>query len=117
MDSGYDGFGSLPELTEVPGKGMGVLQNSQKFRVRYESFTELTEVPGRYTNVVPLPPDIMAQAYRTYRSFGYGYECRPELTEVPGTGMDLVQNSQKFRVRVVPGKIPVSRGRKNYDNW
>ena len=41
-------------LTEVPGTGMSVNQNSQEFRVRV---TELTEVPG-----------IVAQAYRTHRS-------------------------------------------------
>ena len=45
--SGY-GYGSLAELTEVPGTGMEVLQNSQKFRVRHGSLTWLTEVPGRY---------------------------------------------------------------------
>ena len=70
---------------------MEVLQNSQKFRVRY-------------TNVVPVP-----------RVLWHG---RTELTEVSGadtnvvknsqkfrarTGMDVVQNSQKFRVQVIPG--------------
>ena len=34
------------EATEVPGWGIGILQNLQKFRVRYRSVTELTEVPG-----------------------------------------------------------------------
>ena len=81
---------------------MEVLQNSQKFRVRvwksyrthrssgyrYGSLAELTEVPGRYTNVVPVP-----------RVLWHG---RTELTEVSGTGMDVVQNLQKFRVRVIP---------------
>ena len=33
VDSGQ-GYGSLAELPEVPGTGMNVLQNSQKFRVR-----------------------------------------------------------------------------------
>ena len=32
VDSGK-GYGSLTELTEVPGTGMKFLQNSQKFRV------------------------------------------------------------------------------------
>ena len=36
------------------------------------------------------------------RKFGYGYECRTELTDVPGTNR-VVQNSQKSRVRVLPG--------------
>ena len=44
----------------------------------------------------------MARSYRSYRSFGYGNECRTKLTEVLCTGMDVVQNSQKFRVQVIP---------------
>ena len=51
------------------------------------------------------------ESYRTHRSSGrvqkmlYPYPgyCgtgRTELTEVPGTGMNVIQNSQKFRVRV-----------------
>ena len=52
------------------------------------------------------------ERYRTPRSFGYGYGSgtkladfrvlwhgRTELTEVPGTGMNVMLNSQKFRVR------------------
>ena len=66
---------------------MEVLQNSQKFRV------------------------FVARAYRTHRSSGqvqkmlYPYRgyCgtgRTELTQVPDTGMNVIQNSKKFRVRV-----------------
>ena len=47
-------------------------------------------------------PGIVARSYRSYRSSGYGYECRTELTEVLCTGMDVLQNSQKFRVLVIP---------------
>ena len=54
---------------------MKVLQNFQKFRVLWHGRTELPAVPG-----------IVARAYRTYRSSGYGYECPTELTEVPGKG-------------------------------
>ena len=74
------------ELTEVPGTGMKVLQNFQKFRVLWHGRTELPEVPGRYENDVPVP-----------RVLWHG---RTDLTEVPGTGMNVVQNSQKFFVRV-----------------
>ena len=91
---------SLTEVSEFPGKGMRILQNFQKFRVRVRCLTELPEFPG-----------IVAQAYRTRRSservqnmmYPYsGYCCRgrTELPEVPGTGMNVVQNFQKFRVRV-----------------
>ena len=93
---------------------MPVLQKSQKFGVRvwgscrnyrssrygYGSVKELTEVPG-----------IVIRAYRTHRSSGQGIKMlysypgylwhgRTELTEVPGTAMNVVQNLQKFRVRV-----------------
>ena len=65
----------------------------------YESLTELAEVPG-----------IVARAYITYRSSGQYknavpvtrvlWHGRTDLTEVTGTGMNVVQNSQKFFVRV-----------------
>ena len=87
---------------------MGVLENLHEFRVRYGSVTELTEVPGivarahrshiRYKNDTPVTRVLVALAHRTSRSSGYGYECRAELPEVPGTGMNVLQNSQKFFV-------------------
>ena len=85
MDSGQ-GYGSPTELPEVLGAGMDVLQNSQKFRVLWHGRTELTEVPGGYKKRCTRTPGC-----RTGRT---------ELTEVPGTGMNVLQNSQKFRVRV-----------------
>ena len=45
---------------------------------------------------------IRDRSYRSDKSSGYGYECRTDLTEVLCTGMDVVQNSHKFRVRVIP---------------
>ena len=83
--SGY-GYECHTELAEVPGTGMKVLQNFQKFRVLWHGRTELTEVPARYINAVPVP-----------RVLWHG--CT-DLTEVPGMGMNVVQNSQKFSVRV-----------------
>ena len=41
---------------------------------------------------------IRDRAYRAYRSSGYGYESCTELTEVPGTGMNVLENLQKFFV-------------------
>ena len=76
---GYCGTG-LTELTEVPGTGMNVLQNFQKFRVLWHGRTELTEVPGRYKNAVPVP-----------RVFVHR---RTELPELPGTGMSVLHKLQ-----------------------
>ena len=63
--------------------GMKVLQNFQTFRVLWRGCTELTEVPGRYRNAVPY----------------HGYFSTVDQI-VPGTGMNVVQSSQKFFVRV-----------------
>ena len=82
---------------------MKVLQNSQKFKVLWHGRTELTEVTGRYKNAVPVPLVYVALAYRAYGSSGYGYESRTELTEIPGTGMNVLQNLQKFFVGYYPG--------------
>ena len=75
-------------------------RTSRSFGYGYGSVTEITEVPG-----------IVARAYRTHRSSGQVQErlyrfpgyCGTrltELTEVPGTGMNVVQNFLKFRVRM-----------------
>ena len=99
------------ELTEVPGgykkcctRTPGIVargvQNSQKFRVRCECPTELTRSSGYgYESLTELAevPGIVARAYRSYRSSGYGYERRTGLAEVLCTGMNVIQNSQKFR--------------------
>ena len=123
---------------------MEVLQNSQKFRVLWHGRTELTEVPGGYnrcctrtwgicgagrTELTEVPgtgmyeslreltqvPGIVARAYRTYRSSGYGYECPTELTEVPGTGMRVLENSQKFRV-LWHGRTQLTEVPRRYEN-
>ena len=94
---GYCDMGRT-ELTEIPGTGTKVLQQFQKFRILWHRRTELTEVPRGYKTCCTRTPDIVAQAYRTSTGSGYGYECRTELTEVPGTGMNVLQNLQKFCV-------------------
>ena len=80
------GMNVLQELTEVPNTAMEVLQIFQKFRVVWHGHTERTKVPGRYKKAVPVP-----------RLLWHG---RADLTEVSGTGTNVVQNSQKFFVRV-----------------
>ena len=92
-------YGDLTELTKVPGT----------IRKCYQVHTELTKVSGivaradrspmSYKNDILVPRAfICVLAYRTSRSSGYGCECRTELPEVPGTGMNVLQNLQKFFV-------------------
>ena len=69
--SGY-GYESLTELPAVAGIVHGR--------------TELTEVPGRYKNAVPVLRVL--------------WNGRTDLTKLPGTGLNVVQNSQKFFVQV-----------------
>ena len=102
----------LAELTELPGKGTGFLQKLQKFRVRVrKSYRTSRSSRNCGTGVqnsqkfragtkgaVPVPRALWARAYRTSIRFGYGYECRTELPEVPGTGINVLQNLQKFSV-------------------
>ena len=84
----------------IPGKGMEVLQNFQKFWVRvwkcYRTHRSLgycgtgvqnsQKFRAGIKNAVPVTRVFVALAYRTYRSSGYGY--------------DVVHNLQKFRARV-----------------
>ena len=63
-------YGTLAELTEVPGTDM---------------LTKVTEVPGRYTDVVPVPvpaPGYCEKGILVPRVLCHG---RTELTQVPGT--------------------------------
>ena len=73
---------SLTGVTKFPDKGMMILQNFQKFRVR---------VWG---------------SYRTCRSSGYRYEGRTELPEVPGTGMNEcpAELTEVFCRVIIPGE-------------
>ena len=90
---------SLTEVTEVSGKGMGILQHlNNSSRYGYVSVLHNSEVPG-----------IVAWAHRTHIKFragkgmlypypGYLWHGRTKLTEGPGTGMSVLQNLQKFFV-------------------
>ena len=80
------GYGSVAELTKVPGiVARACVQNSQKLRAGTKS-------------AVPVPQVLWHGAYRTYRIFGYRYVCPTELTNFSGTGMKVLQNSKKSRV-------------------
>ena len=91
---------------------MGVLQNSQKFRVRGWRCCRISRSSGYCGTCVqnsqkfragtkrhvPVPRVLWRVEFRTYRNSGYGYECPTGLTEVPGTGMKVLQKFQEFRV-------------------
>ena len=99
----YHGYcASLTGVIEFPGKGMRILQNFQKFRVRVRMSyrTSRSSRSSRYSgtgvrksqkfragtkHAVPAPRVLWHGSYRTHRSSGHGYECRTELTEVPDT--------------------------------
>ena len=103
---------SLTEVTEVPGEGMGILQNSRKFGVRVRKSFRTSGTSGHCgtgvrnsqkfrastKHAVPVPRVLWPRAHITSRSSVYGYECRTELPEVPGTGMNVLQNLRKFFV-------------------
>ena len=89
--------GIATKVYPYPGYCATVLQKSQKFRVLWH---RRTGTYIHYINNIPVPRVFKALAFRTPRSLECGYECRTELPEVPGTGMHVVQNFQKFQVRV-----------------
>ena len=71
---------------------MGILQNLQKFQVRYKSDTKPKKVLDivarayrthmRYNNDIPVPRGFVALAYRTSKRSVYRYGFRTELPEV-----------------------------------
>ena len=91
---------SLTEVTEVPGKGMGILQILHKFRVRIRKCYRTHRSSGYCGTGVQNSQKFRAGIKMLYPYPGYLWNGRTELTEVPGTGMNVVQNLQKFRVRV-----------------
>ena len=110
------------ELTEVPRTGMNVKQNSQIFRVRVRKSHITSRRSGYCGTGVQNLQNFRAGEKMLYSYPGYcgtGVQIYLDLTEVPGTGMnvvdssqkkflvqggmDVVQNSQKIQVRVIPG--------------
>ena len=70
------------------------------------------KLPGYCSKGLPAPR-VLCQSYRSHKSSGLGYRDLTKLTEIPGTirkcyrthrfrgtGLNVVQNFQKFRVRV-----------------
>ena len=91
---------SLTEVTEVPGKGMGILQNLQKFRVRVRKCYRTHRSSGYCGTGAQNSQKFRAGTKNAVPVSGYCVTGRTELTEVPGTGLKVVQNLQKYRVRV-----------------
>ena len=83
----WQGYGDLTEPPEVPGTGTEVFQNCQKFPVSWHGRTELKQKSRAGIKMLyPYP--------------GYCGHGRTGLAEVSGAGIKVVQNFQKFRVRV-----------------
>ena len=94
----YPGYcASLTEVTEVPGKGMGILHNLQKFPVRVRKCYRTRRSSG-YSGTGVQNSKFRAGIKMLYPYPGYLWHGRTELTEVPGTGMNVLQNLQKFFV-------------------
>ena len=77
--------------SEGPGMGMNVLQNSQTFR-------------DRYSKVVLAPWVLWPRQTFIKLVSGTGMKVI-HTSEFPGTGVDVVHNLQKFRVRLLHGYI------------
>ena len=63
---GYCGTGRT-ELTEATGTGIKVLQNFQKFLVRWHGLTDLTEVPGTGMGVVQNSRKFFVRVWMLYK--------------------------------------------------
>ena len=83
----YCAEGSI-DLTEVSGTGMDVLQNLQKARVRVKKPYITHRASGQAQKCCTGTPGIIVKR---------GVQ---NVQHVPGTGMKVVQNLQKFWVRV-----------------
>ena len=82
----------------IPGEGMGVLQNFQKFWVRVWTCYRAHRSPAHCgtgiqnsekfragtKNAAPVPQVLWHGSCRSYRTSGYGHESLPELPELPG---------------------------------
>ena len=79
---------------------MGVLKTSRSFGYGYGSVTELTEVPGIVARAYRTLRSSGRIQKRLYPYPGYCGTGRAELTEVPGMGMNVLHNLQEFRVLV-----------------
>ena len=75
-------------------------RTSRSFGYGYGSVTELTEVPGIVARAYRTHRSSGRVQKILYPYPGYCGTWRTELTEVPGTGMKVLQNLQKFRAGI-----------------
>ena len=75
-------------------------RTSRSFGYGYGSVTELTEVPGIVARAYRTHRSSGRVQKMLYPYPGYCGTGRTELTEVPGMGMNVLQSSQKLFVRV-----------------
>ena len=75
-------------------------RTSRSFEYGYGSVTELTEVPGIVARGYMTHRSSDRAQNMRYPYPGYCGTGRTELTEVPGTGTKVLHNFQKFWVRV-----------------
>ena len=94
----YPGY--CATVTEDPGKGTGILQNLQKFRVRARKCYRTHRSSGYCGTGVQNLQKFRVGIKMLYPYPRYLWHGRTELTEVPDTGISVVQNVLKFRVRV-----------------
>ena len=111
--SGY-GYESLTELPEVPGTGMKILPNFQKFWAGINMGLCGTGVQ----NIQKFRVRVRV-FYKSYRSSLWGntrgkwfcvFPTNGTKIESSGTGMNVAHNSQTFRVRVGLYRTNVSPG-------
>jgi len=76
----------VTEDTELSGKGMKVVQNSQHFRVWYNVQTSQNSSGYGNDRYIPIP--------------GYTYEVSTEVAELSGKSMKVLQNSENVSGRV-----------------
>ena len=61
-----EGYENHTKLTELSGKGMKIIQNSQNCRVRYENLTKLTELSGKGMKFIQNLQNCRVEGRRTF---------------------------------------------------
>ena len=82
--------------------------NTRKFWNFCKTFIPVPRTWKFCKTFIPGPGTSVSSVRSVLQYPRYGYE----LTDVPGTG-SVARNSQKCRVRAIPGLIPASKGAKN----